>query len=51
MYMRFFLVIFFIAPAFLIPAAVVAGIWRVLSKLFFPKQVIHEQALPAANPE
>jgi hypothetical protein len=47
--MRCLLVIFFIAPIFLIPAGIIVCIWRVFSNLFLPKQVLHEKTLPAAN--
>jgi hypothetical protein len=47
--MRLFLVIFFIAPAFLIPAALIAGIWRLFSNLFFPKQALHEKTLSVTD--
>ena len=46
--MRWLLIIFFIAPIFLIPAGLIVCIWRVFSNLFLPKQSPHEKTIPAA---
>ena len=47
--MRLFLIVFFIAPIFLIPAFIIAGIWRVFSNLFFAKQLLHEKTIAGAD--
>jgi len=46
--MRCLLIIFFIAPIFLIPAGIIAGVWRVFSSLFLHKTLVKEKPPAAA---